>query len=176
MTSSAGCPNVRSAARLKASTVPISSITTIASTAASKSARSSALAIIASRCSRRSVIRIIRIGLRTSSDRRRRERRGKMSGYRTSSTSMTADLAHILVVLDAGAKQQPALERGAWLAERTGAALELFVCDYDQDLAASPHFDPGALECARRHLLAAHRRTLEAHAKRLAARGIHARV
>lgn len=89
---------------------------------------------------------------------------------------MTADLAHILVVLDAGAKQQPALERGAWLAERTGAALELFVCDYDQDLAASPHFDPGALECARRHLLAAHRRTLEAHAKRLAARGIHARV
>jgi len=83
---------------------------------------------------------------------------------------------HILVVLDAGSQHQPALERGVWLAERTGATLELFVCDYDQDLSAAGPFDSAALQCARRRLLSAHRRTLEARANRLAARGIRARV
>lgn len=89
---------------------------------------------------------------------------------------MPPPLTHILVVLDPGSKQQPALERGAWLAERTGAMLELFVCVYDQDLTAYRGLDSDALALARRQLVAAHRRTLEAHAKQLNARGIRARV
>src|SRR5690606_36517354 len=89
---------------------------------------------------------------------------------------MAARLAHILVVLDVGSKHQPALERAAWLAERTGAVLELFVCDYDQDLSACGPLDSAALKCARRHVLAGHRRTLEARARPLAARGNPVRV
>jgi universal stress protein E len=84
--------------------------------------------------------------------------------------------AHVLVVLDPHAKRQPALERAAWLAQRTGATLELFVCDYDPDLATSALLDDAALECARRRLLATHVRTLKEHAKRLAAQGILAKV
>jgi universal stress protein E len=50
----------------------------------------------------------------------------------------------ILVVIDvtAGA-HQPALERAAWLAKRSGARLELFACDFDPDL------DTGRFNAAR---------------------------
>jgi len=85
--------------------------------------------------------------------------------------------AHILVVLEADAKHQPALDRGIWLAERTGATLDLLVCDYDQDLSAgSGQFDSAALESARRRLLASHRHTLDARARPLSARGISVRI
>ncbi len=89
---------------------------------------------------------------------------------------MPPSLKHILVVLDPGSKQQAALERGAWLAERTGAMLELFVCAYDPDLTGSDEIDTDTLALARRQLLASHRRTLEAHARQLNARGIRARI
>ena len=84
---------------------------------------------------------------------------------------------HILVVLDADSKHQPALERGMWLAERTGASLELLVCDYDQDLSTpSKSFDSAALESARRRLLATHRHALDARVRPAAARGIRVRI
>jgi len=89
---------------------------------------------------------------------------------------MAARPAHILVVLDADAKHQPALDRGVWLAERTGAALELLVCDYDQDLSASGPFDSTALSSARRRVLAGHRHALEARIRHVAARGIRVRI
>src|SRR5690606_37287529 len=60
--------------------------------------------------------------------------------------------------------------------ERTGAYLELFICDYDQDLAAFGPFDATALDSARRRLIATHVRTLKDHARRLSARGIRVRV
>jgi hypothetical protein len=42
------------------------------------------------------------------------------------------EIKRILVVLDPASEQQPALERAAWLATLSGAALDLFICDYDQ--------------------------------------------
>ena len=99
-----------------------------------------------------------------------------MTGYVPYLATMVSRPAHILVVLDVGSKHQPALERAAWLAERTGAALELFVCDYDQDLSACGPLDSTALKCARRHVLEGHRRTIETRARSLAARGIEVRV
>lgn len=43
----------------------------------------------------------------------------------------------ILVVVDpASAEPQPVVERAGWLAEKTGAAVELFACDYDVDVDA----------------------------------------
>jgi len=83
---------------------------------------------------------------------------------------------NVLVVLDPTSKQQPSLERAAWFAQRTGAALDLFICDYEQDFATTAVFDLAALESARRSLIATHFRTLKEHAKRLERQGITARV
>jgi universal stress protein E len=49
----------------------------------------------------------------------------------------------ILVVIDPTAgTHQPALERAAWLAQRAGARLELFACDYDPDLDSRTVWTP----------------------------------
>jgi universal stress protein E len=84
----------------------------------------------------------------------------------------------ILVVIDLAASgDQPVLTRAAWLAERTGSALELFASDWDADIAAGrvasvpiPH--PGA----REQLLMRHRHTLEDFAAPLRERGIEVGV
>jgi universal stress protein E len=70
----------------------------------------------------------------------------------------------ILVVVDltAGA-EQVVLKRAAWLAERAGARLELFACDYDPDIDSA-----GARE---RHLLG-HRHKLEEFAAPLRTQGL----
>lgn len=67
----------------------------------------------------------------------------------------------ILVVIDPTTKEQPALGRAAWLAGKLGAALELFICDYDQYLAGERFFDSGALRKAREGLLERHTKRLE---------------
>jgi universal stress protein E len=64
-----------------------------------------------------------------------------------------SDPKHILVIIDPTAKSQPALERAVWLAQRFEAALELFICDYDQYLAGERFFDSKALEKARTSLI-----------------------
>src|SRR5690606_911087 len=89
---------------------------------------------------------------------------------------MAAQIRHALVVLDPASRAQPALERAVWFAERTGASLELFICDYDQDLREFGPFDAEALDSARRRLIATHLRTLKDHARRLTARGLRVRV
>jgi len=58
------------------------------------------------------------------------------------------DLRNILVVIDPTAKEHPALERARWLAEKTRASIELFICDYDQNLAAARLFDTPSLRKA----------------------------
>lgn len=78
----------------------------------------------------------------------------------------------ILVVIDPTADEHPALDRAAWLAEALGAPLELFVCDYDQHLAAHPLFDSAGLEAARRGVLERHVARLEKLAEPLASRGL----
>lgn len=82
----------------------------------------------------------------------------------------------ILVVIDPTAKEQPALERAAWYAKRSGAALELFICDYDQYLAGERFFDSASLQKARQSLIDNHVRRLKERAKGLAAAGLSVSV
>lgn len=82
----------------------------------------------------------------------------------------------ILVVIDPTSKQQFALDRAAWYAKLSGAALELFICDYDQYLAGERFFDSASLEKARQSLIDNHLRELKARAKTLAAAGIEVAV
>jgi len=80
----------------------------------------------------------------------------------------------ILVVVDPHTDDdQPVLKRAAWLAEKTGAALELFACDYDAEIDAGRIAtvwipEPGA----REQLLLRHRRRLETFATPLRGRGL----
>jgi universal stress protein E len=66
----------------------------------------------------------------------------------------------ILVVIDPTATAQPALERAAWLAKRLSAGLELFICDYDPQLAEARFFDAASLAKARTSLVENHHRRL----------------
>lgn len=61
-----------------------------------------------------------------------------------------------LVVIDPTAKAHPALERAIVLAENSGAALELFICDFDPYLAGERFFDAASLKQARKRLLDGH--------------------
>jgi universal stress protein E len=83
-----------------------------------------------------------------------------------------ADPKRLLVVLDPTVEEQPALARAAWLAERIGAALELFVCYYDQYLSGERFFDSSGLEQARRTVVENQRKRLEELARQLAEEGL----
>jgi universal stress protein E len=78
-----------------------------------------------------------------------------------------AQIERILVVLDPTSDQQPALDRAVWLARRSGASLELFVCAYDQYLAGERVFDSESLAKARAALIARHFGDLRERARRL---------
>ena len=78
----------------------------------------------------------------------------------------------LLVIIDPTSDEQPALARGAWLAEKLGASIELFICDYDQYLAGERFFDSKALKKARAGLLDRHRKRLEKLAAPLRERGL----
>jgi universal stress protein E len=84
----------------------------------------------------------------------------------------------ILVVVDPTTnEEQPVIERAAWLAKRTGAALELFACDYDANIDAgvvATVWIPNA--GAREQLLLRHRRKLEELAVPLRERGLRVTV
>lgn len=58
-------------------------------------------------------------------------------------------LDRILAVLDPTTEAQPALRKAATLARRCGAALELFICDFDPALAGQPFFDSDKLRRLR---------------------------
>ena len=67
----------------------------------------------------------------------------------------------ILVVVDPTTDEvQPVIERAAWLAKRTGAALQLFACDYDANIDARRVATVWIPEAgAREQLLLRHRRS-----------------
>lgn len=81
-----------------------------------------------------------------------------------------------LCVIDPTVEAQPALERAAWLASRTGAELELLVCYYDEFLAGTRLFDSAALKQARAETLEDCERRLERHAEPLRAAGLTVRT
>lgn len=83
-----------------------------------------------------------------------------------------AESRRILVIIDPTSEAQPALERSIWLAEKLGATVELFVCDYDQHLAGARFYDAGSLEAARKAVIDAHLRRLKELAESVEARGV----
>jgi universal stress protein E len=84
------------------------------------------------------------------------------------------NFSRILSVVDPTAAEQPALQRAAWLAARTGAKVELFTCYYNEYLTGDRVFDSRSLELARQELLEDHKRRLENLASRLRSDGIEA--
>jgi universal stress protein E len=63
------------------------------------------------------------------------------------------ELQSMLVVVDPTAKEHPVVNRARWVAERTGASIELFICQYDQYLAGERFFDSASLQKARASLV-----------------------
>ncbi len=67
----------------------------------------------------------------------------------------------IMSVIDPTTETQPALQRAAWLAGKTGAELELFICYYNEYLSGDRLFDSPSLEKAREEIISGHRKHLE---------------
>ncbi len=82
------------------------------------------------------------------------------------------NISKILAVVDPTTNDQPALHRAAWLAQSTGADLELLICYYNEYLSGDRLFDSPSLEKARDEVIANHEKHLEELATPYAAKGI----
>ena len=71
------------------------------------------------------------------------------------------DIKRILSVIDPTCDAQPAMQRAAWLAGKTGAELELFICYYNEYLSGDRLFDSPSLEKARQEIIGSHEQHLE---------------
>jgi len=78
----------------------------------------------------------------------------------------------IMCVIDPTASAQPAMHRAAWLAGKTGAELELFICYYNEYLSGARLFDSPSLEKARAEICDGHRQRLESFAEPLRQSGL----
>jgi universal stress protein E len=81
-------------------------------------------------------------------------------------------LDRILAVLDPTTEAQPALAKAATLARRSGATLELFICDFDPSLSGQPFFDTDKLRQLREEFVAERLEYLEDMAEDLRAEGL----
>lgn len=81
-------------------------------------------------------------------------------------------ISKILTVLDPMASDQPAMQRAAWLAQHTGAELDLLVCYYNEYLSGDRLFDSPSLEKARHELISGQSRHLEELAEPIRADGV----
>lgn len=86
------------------------------------------------------------------------------------------NLRQLLVAIDPSQEAQPALERAAWLARNTGAALELLVCEFEPALDSGLLFDDRQTEQARIALLAHRHARFEELAAPLRAEGLQVRI
>lgn len=86
------------------------------------------------------------------------------------------NLHQLLVVIDPTQEVQPALERAAWLARRTGAAMELLVCEFDSALELGQLFERKQEQKARTALLAKRQQALEELAAPLRAQGLEVKL
>jgi universal stress protein E len=82
------------------------------------------------------------------------------------------EISKILAVIDPTTAEQPGLRRAAWLAEKSGAELELLVCYYNEYLSGDRLFDSPSLEKARAEVLKSQKEHIEALAKPLRAKGL----
>ena len=83
-----------------------------------------------------------------------------------------AKFSSILCVIDPTTTEQPGLERAAWLAKRSGAAIEILVCYYNEYLSGDRLFDSPSLEKARSEVIAEYQKKLETLAAPLRDDGI----
>lgn len=82
------------------------------------------------------------------------------------------NISQILCVIDPTSDAQPAMHRAAWLAGKTGAELELFICYYNEYLSGERLFDSPSLEKARKEIINGHEKRLEAMAEPLRNSGL----
>jgi len=82
----------------------------------------------------------------------------------------------IMTVIDPTTDAQPAMERAAWLANKTGAELELFICYYNEYLSGDRLFDSPSLEKARQEIISGHEKHLEKLAEPLRESGINVKT
>jgi len=82
------------------------------------------------------------------------------------------NISRILCVIDPTTKEQHALTRAAWIAECTGATLDLFICYYNEYLSGDRFFDSGSLAKARKEVIAGHLKFLEKLAEPLKSQGL----
>ena len=81
-------------------------------------------------------------------------------------------LDRILVVIDPTSFEQPALDKGKFLARQFDATLELFICDFDPSLNGRPFFDTEKLRELREEFITERVEFLEERADELRAEGI----
>jgi universal stress protein E len=81
-------------------------------------------------------------------------------------------ISQILSVIDPTSDAQPAMHRAAWLAGKTGAELELFICYYNEYLSGERLFDSPSLEKARQEVISGHEKRLETLAEPLRNSGL----
>jgi len=86
------------------------------------------------------------------------------------------NIKQIMCVIDPTTDAQPAMVRAAWLAGKTGAELELFICYYNEYLSGERLFDSPSLEKARDDIINGHRKGLEEMAEPLRGRGLVVRT
>lgn len=82
------------------------------------------------------------------------------------------EISNILAVVDPTAETQPAMHRAAWLAQHTGAELELLICYYSAYLSGDPFFESPSLDRARGKLISEEERQLEDLAEPFRQQGI----
>lgn len=85
-------------------------------------------------------------------------------------------ISRIMCVIDPTTGDQPAMRRAAWLAEKVGAELELFVCYYNEYLSGDRLFDSPSLEKARREVIGGQEKHLEKLAEPLRGAGLVVRT
>ena len=85
-------------------------------------------------------------------------------------------ISNILCVIDPTTETQPGLERAAWLAQSTGADVELLVCYYNEYLSGDRLFDSPSLEKARQEVIGEYEKHLEKLATPLRDNGIVVRT
>jgi universal stress protein E len=86
------------------------------------------------------------------------------------------NISQILCVIDPTSSAQPAMQRAVWLAGKTGAELELFICYYNEYLSGERLFDSPSLEKARKEIIDGHERRLETLAEPLRSSGLVVRT
>ena len=82
------------------------------------------------------------------------------------------NISQIMCVIDPTTTAQPAMQRAAWLAGKTGAEIELFICYYNEYLSDGRLGNYPSLENAQEDILGGLKRRLELLAEPLRESGL----